>query len=290
VENLVVASASIAGKRRHRRAKTDRRAGHKLLTRLLRHVAGEQWGWSIVRVPSVQEEDRRRLQRAFATAQWDRPRVIKRLKGRLASQGLVMPHRGECQPPLDFLRRWDGSRLPAGRRHRLGQEWAHVKAWAQRIAQSAAERRALGQTAADAAMHKVRQLLILDRIESNSAGGFVMAFFGWRACRHGTEVGALRGAPPTPYASGNTVDERGIATAGTYHIRAMAIDMAWGWLRVQLERALTPWDQRRFGHGSSRHRRRGSVALARQRLMAWWRFVAAGVLPDGAALNAAVPI
>jgi hypothetical protein len=68
----------------------------------------------------------------------------------------------------------------------------------------------------------------------------------------------------------------------------MAIEMAWGWLRFPPARALTPWYQQRFGHGSSRLRRIGMVALARKRLMALWRFVETGVLPDGAALKAAV--
>jgi transposase len=68
----------------------------------------------------------------------------------------------------------------------------------------------------------------------------------------------------------------------------MAIEMAWGWLRFQPESALTQWYQQRFGHGSSRLRRIGIVALARKLLMALWRFVEAGVLPDGAALKAAV--
>jgi transposase len=68
----------------------------------------------------------------------------------------------------------------------------------------------------------------------------------------------------------------------------MAIEMAWGGLRFQPASALTQGDQQRFGHGSSRLRRLGIVALARKRLMAWWRLVETGVLPDGAALKAAV--
>jgi transposase len=71
-------------------------------------------------------------------------------------------------------------------------------------------------------------------------------------------------------------------------MRAMAIEMAWGWLRLQPASALTQWYQQRFGHGSSRLRRRGIVALARKRLMALWRLVETGVLPDGAALKAVV--
>jgi transposase IS116/IS110/IS902 family protein len=216
--------------------------------------------------------------------------VIKRLKGLLASQGLGMPPRRDFQPPLESLRLWEGSPLPAGLRQRLGQEWEHGQALAPRIAPLEAARRAVLQTSEEAVMNKVRQLLPLQGIGTNRAWVFVMECFGWRAFRHGKEVGAFRGLTPTPSASGNTADERGIAKAGHSHVRAMAIEMAGGWRRFQPESALTPWDQPRFGHGSSRLRRRGMVALARKRLMALWRVVEAGVLPDGAALKAAVPI
>jgi transposase len=229
VENFVVDSSSIEVNRRQRRAKTDRLDVHKLLTMLLRHVAGEQRVWSIVRVPSVQEEDRRQLHRALATTKRDRTRVINRIKGLLASQGLVRPPSGDFPQQLASLRLWDGSPLPAGLRHRLGQAWEHVQVLAQRIGQLEAERRALMQTAEDAAMEKVRQLLTLKGIGTNSAWVFVMEFFGWRAFRNGQEVGALSGLTPTPSASGNTAYERGIAKAGNDHIRAMAIEMAWGW-------------------------------------------------------------
>lgn len=138
------------------------------------------------------------------------------------------------------------------------------------------------------AMRKVRQRLTLKGIGTNSSWLLVMEFFGWRAFRNGKEVGALSGLTPTPYASGNTAYERGIAKAGNYHVRALAIEMAWGWLRFQPASALTQWYQRRFGHGSSRLRRIGIVALARKLLIALWRFVETGVLPDGAALKAAV--
>jgi transposase len=135
VENFVVDSSSIEVNRRHRRAKTDRLDVHKLLTMLLRHVAGEQRVWSIVRVPSVEEEDRRQLHRAFATAKRERPRAIHRITGLLASQGLVMAPRRDFPQQLVSLRLWDGSPLPAGLHRRLGQEGEHVKALAQRIAQ-----------------------------------------------------------------------------------------------------------------------------------------------------------
>jgi transposase len=288
VANCVVDSSSIEVNRRHRRAKTDRLDVQKLLTMLLRHVAGERKVWRIVRVPSVEEEDRRQLHRALTTAKRDRTRVINRIKGLLASHGLVMPPGRDFPQQLEHLRLWDGTPLPAGLRHRLNQEWEHVVALAQRIAQLEAERRAVLQTEEDAVTKKVQQLLMLKGIGINSAWLFVMEFFGWRAFHNRKEVGALSGLTPTPYASGNTAYEQGIAKAGNAHIRAMAIEIAWGWLRFQPQSALTQWYQQRFGHGSSRLRRIGIVALARKLLIALWRFIETGVLPDGAALKAAV--
>ena len=133
----------------------------------------------------------------------------------------------------------------------------------------------------------VQQRRLRNGIGIKSAWLFVMEFFGWRAFRNRKEVGALSGLTPTPYASGNTAYEQGIAKAGNAHIRAMASEIAWGWLRFQPQSALTQWYQQRFGHGRSRLRRIGIVALARKLLIALWRFVETGVVPDGAALTAA---
>src|SRR5215467_11400111 len=71
VQNHVIESASIEVNRRQRRAKTDRLDVRKLLTMLLRHSAGEKKVWSVVRVPSVDEEDRRQLHRELTTAKQD---------------------------------------------------------------------------------------------------------------------------------------------------------------------------------------------------------------------------
>jgi transposase len=152
----------------------------------------------------VEEEDRRQLHRALATAKQDRTRVINRIKGLLASHGLVMPPGGDFPQQLEHLRLWDGTPLPVGLRHRLAQEWEHVQALAQRMAQVEAERRAVLRTAEAAVTKKVQQLLMLKGIGINSAWVFVLEFFGWRALRHRKEVGALSGLTPTPYASGNT--------------------------------------------------------------------------------------
>jgi transposase len=116
VENSVVDSASIEVNRRYRRAKTDRLDVHKLLTMLLRHTAGEKKVWSIVRVPSVIDEDRRQLHRELLTTKRDRTRVINRIKGLLAGCGIRMALQGEGETQLDAVRQWDGPPLPAALR------------------------------------------------------------------------------------------------------------------------------------------------------------------------------
>ena len=142
----------------------------------------------------------------------------------------------------------------------------------------------------DPAVAKVSRLLTLQGVGSNSAWPYVMEFLGWRHFRNRREVGALAGLRPASYQSGESHREQGIAKAGNRHERAMAIEIAWGWLRFQPASALTQWYEQRFGHGSSGLRRIGIVALTRKLLIALWRFVETGVLPEGAQLKPAVRV
>jgi transposase len=288
VANVVVESSSLEVKRHYRRAKTDRLDVYKLLTMLMRHAAGERKVWSVVHVPSVDEGERRQLHRELLTAKRDRTRVINRIKGLLASQGLTMPRHGDFLKQLEHLRLWAGAPVPPGLRQRLVREGEQLAGLSHQVAQLEAARQERLRSAEDTAMAQVRQLLTLKGIGVNSAWVFVMEFFGWRAFRSGKEVGALSGLTPTPHASGTITYELGIAKAGNRHIRALAIEIAWGWLRFQPESALAQWYQARFGQGSSRLRRIGIVALARKLLIALWRFLETGALPAGAALKTTV--
>jgi transposase len=120
VESLVVDSASIEVNRRKRRAKTDRIDVVALLDLLARHLAGSAKPvWSVVRVPSVEDEDRRHLYRELKLAKKDRTRVSHRIKGLLANQGLTLDLRKDLRGQLAQMRRWDGAPLPLGLRGRL---------------------------------------------------------------------------------------------------------------------------------------------------------------------------
>jgi transposase len=289
VQNHVIDSASIEVNRRQRRAKTDRLDVRKLLTMLLRHSAGEKKVWSVVRVPSVDEEDRRQLHRELTTAKQDRTRVINRIKGLLAGHGVQLVLQGNVEAQLDQMHQWDGAPLPAALLRRLKRAWQQVVFLTTHIQKLEAERRALLRHRTDPVIAQVRQLFTLRGIGINSAWLYIMEFFAWRDFQTPKQVGALAGLTPTPYQSGQSRRELGIAKAGNRHIRAMAIEIAWAWRRFQPDSALSQWYERRFGAGSARLRKLGIVALARKLLIALWRFVQTGVLPEGAVLKTATP-
>jgi transposase len=180
VENLVIDSASIEVNRRQRRAKTDRLDVRKLLTMLLRHSAGEKQVWSVVRVPSVDEEDRRQLHRDMRTAKQDRTRVINRMKGLLAGHGVQLALQGDVDAQLEQVQQWDGSPLPSALLCRLKRAWQQVGFLTAHIQTLEAERRALLHHSEDPVINQVRQLFTLRGIGVNSAWLYVMEFFAWR--------------------------------------------------------------------------------------------------------------
>jgi transposase len=287
VENLVVDSSSIEVSRRRRRAKTDRLDGESLLDLLLRHLAGSRKKvWSVVRIPTVEEEDRRHLHRELQSAKRDRTRVTNRMKGLLANHGLALDLKKDVAGQLAAFRQWDGSPLPPGLRTRLAREWERVEFYTALIERLEAERRARLRQAKDPAIEKVLQLNLLRGIGTNSAWLYVMELFGWREFRNRRQVGAIVGLTPTPDESGQRGREQGMSKAGNRHVRAMAIEIAWGWLRFQPESELSKWYQRRFGGGSKRLRKVGIVALARKLMIELWRFLETGVVPEGAELKA----
>ena len=93
---------------------------------LVRYHAGEPKVWSVVRVPTVDEEDRRQLHRELRTLKKERTRVTNRVKGLLANQGIRLPKGVAVSAVLDTLRLWDGAPLPSGLHARLQREGEHA--------------------------------------------------------------------------------------------------------------------------------------------------------------------
>jgi transposase len=285
VTNLVVDSASIEVNRRKRRAKTDRMDVGKLLTMLVRYAQGERKVWSVVHPPSPEEEDQRQLHRELMALKQERTHHINRIKGLLASQGVKLEVKDDFLEQLEAVRLWDGHGLLDGLRGCLEREYERYQLVQEQVRQLNKARLEMIRTANTPAMEQVRQLLRIKGIGVNSAWLYVMEFFSWRDFRNRRELGSLSGLTPTPFQSGDSAREQGISKAGNRPVRAMAIEIAWAWLRFQPDSALSIWYQTRFGYENSRMRRIGIVALARKLLVALWRYLRSGTLPEGACLR-----
>jgi transposase len=287
IQNLVVDSSSIEVSRRARRRKTDKLDVNKLLAMLIRFHNGERKVWRVVRVPSREAEDARQLHRELMTLKSERTRHVNRIKGLLISQGIATAVQFDLPDRLETFRLWDGSRLSAALVMRLQREYQRWVLVDQQIDQLTAHRKELLKTSQQPSVEQVRQLMRLKGIGDNSAWLFVMEFFSWRDFRNRREVGACAGLTNAPYQSGDTSRDQGIEKAGNRFIRAIAIEIAWSWLRYQPKSKLSQWYQRRFGQGGKRQRKIGIVALARKLLVALWRYLETGTVPEGALLKPA---
>jgi transposase len=286
VDNVVVDSSSIEVNRRARQAKTDGLDVQRLLSLLLRYHDGESRVWSVARVPSVEEEDGRQLSRDWEVQKKERTLHRNRIHALLASQGVHLELNAEFLERLESVTLWDGSPLPADLKLRLKREWERLELVERQIRELKQQRQEKVAEGGSLAMRMIGQLVLLRAIGLTSAWVFVQEFFGWRQFRNRREIGALAGLTPMPYRSGESVNhEQGISKSGNVRLRTMAIEIAWSWLRYQPQSQLSLWFQERYGPGTRRSRRVGIVAVARKLLVALWRYLETGVLPEGAVLK-----
>ena len=135
------------------------------------------------------------------------------------------------------------------------------------------------------ATRNIQHLRSLKGVGWQSSWVLSMEFFNWREFKNAKQVGACAGLTPTPYDSGDSTREQGISKAGNKRVRKLMVELAWLWLRYQPDSKLSLWFQKRFGSGGKRMRRIGIVALARKLLIALWRYLETGVIPEGAILK-----
>lgn len=281
ISNVVIDPSSIAVDRRQRRAKTDRLDASKLVAQLMNAAAGDRRGWREVRVPSVEVEADRHLQREWETVREDRKRIRNRIQGLLVTHGVQVPLTAGFGARLATVRIWDGRLLPEALIARLQREWSQLQQVEARQTVLRRARTTRVQTQADAVAQQTRQLARLCGVATNGALTLTTELFAWRGFTNGRQIGAIVGLTPTPYRSDQTVVEQGISRSGNRRVRALSIELAWAWLRYQPTSALSRWFEHRFGH-HGRARRIGIVALARKLLIAFWRYLDHGVLPEGA--------
>jgi transposase len=282
IDNRVVDASSIEVNRRHKRVKTDPVDAGKLLNLLCRYHGGERKVWSVVQVPTVADEDRRQLHRGLKDLQRQRTECSNRIQGLLASVGLTAEVNADFRTTLAALRDWSGQAVPTGLQVRILQEYAVWETLHRQERDAANEQERRLREGKEPYLEQVRRLLGLKAIGVRGAWILVVELFAWRGIRNGKELGSLVGLVPMPYASGQTEREQGISKAGNKHVRGLIVELAWLWLRWQPGSALSAWYERRFGSGNKRARKIGIVALARKLLIALWRYLEHGELPQGA--------
>ena len=280
IDNIVVDAASIEVNRRARRAKTDRLDGLKLQAMLLRHHGGERV-WSVLHEPTAEQEDARRRDRELSRLGKERTQHSNRIRSLLVLHNL--------RPQIviggrDWAAWWDaqGTQLLEHQRAEIEREIARLKL----IKQQVKVLEVAQQKEMEAGRQPiVAQLMRLRAIGIKGAWVLDKELFGWRRFANRRELASSLGLVPTPYDSGDRQVEQGISKAGNKRVRALLVELAWAWLRLQPDSALTQWFNRRFAAGGKRMRRVGIVALARRLAIALWRYLQNGEIPAGATLK-----
>lgn len=290
VKNLVVDSASIEVNRRKRQVKTDKIDARKLLNMLMRHLSGERKHWSVVNVPTQEDEDLRRIQREIDRLTKEQGQHTTRMRSLLNLHGIVIEGAiggKDWETVVNQLRTWENEPLkPFIKAELLRENERLMLVRRQRQGQEKEKSRLLREELDNyPILQGVRKLQLLRSIGEASSWIYVMEFFGWRQFRNRKEVGSLAGLTPTPFSSGNGNREQGISKAGNKRIRHITIEISWLWLRYQPQSELSLWYERRFAHGGARMKRIGIVAMARKLLISLWRYLETDELPKGAVLK-----
>jgi transposase len=283
IESYVVDPASIATSRRRRRAKTDRIDGEALVRALLAYNRGEPRVCAMLRVPTPEEEDRRRLVRERKALTNERIRHVNRIKGLLFSQGVsgYEPLRGDRRKRLDTLATGDGRPLPPALKAQISRELDRIELLIQQIKDVEDARDAM-LVAAD--MPAPALLLSLKGIGPEFAAvlwseGLSRRFDNRR------QVAAYAGLAPTPWQSGQIDYEQGVSKSGNPRLRSTLVQVAWLWVRHQPNSALSQWFVTRVTQNGGRYKKTAIIALARKLLVALWKYVNAGVVIEGAVLT-----
>lgn len=286
LESLVIDAASIETSRRARRPKTDRLDAKKLVRKLAQYHGGDHGVWSVVRVPSVFDEDERRLHRELERLNKERTAHRNRLQGLVATWGVRLRPNRNFLELLEVARDWNGQPLPPQLRAELQREYKRLQLVEEQIREIATQQRERVKKPQNKGDCKAADLQTIRGLGVKSAWVLSKELFGWRTFANRKEVGACGGLTPTPSQTGDSKNaEQGISKTGNRRVRSLMVELSWGWLRYQPDSELTKWFHKNFGQGK-RTRRVGIVALARRLLIALWQYVEQGVVPDGAVLKA----
>ncbi|WP_148635921.1 IS110 family transposase [Bradyrhizobium paxllaeri] len=288
ITNYVFDPASIAVDQRARRVKTDRIDGERMLRTLMAYLRGEPRVVRIVRVPAAEQEDARRGSR-------ERDRLIKeqtahtnRIKALLRLRGMAVgnPRRRDWLSWLATQRDWQGQAVPPRMLSEIRHEHARLMLVRDRLDALAQEAAAAEPMPAEAEMTRRSELLRRLKCLGPAFATTLTSEVFYKDFRNRREVGSYFGLTPSPWRSGGIDRDQGISKAGNPRARCAAIELAWLWLRHQPDSKLTLEYRKRTLDAGKRIKRVAIVALARKLMVALWRYLTTGLVPEGAALKA----
>lgn len=252
---------------------------------LLAYQRGEPRVCAMVRVPTPEEEDRRRLSRERHALTNERVRHVNRIKGLLFSQGIsdYEPLRRDRRKQLEERNTGDGRPLPAHLKAQIGRELDRLELLLEQIKAVEAARDAM-LAATQVVSPAPAMLLALKGIGPE----FAAVLWSEGLSRHfdnRRQVAAYAGLAPTPWQSGSLDHEQGVSKSGNPRLRTTLVQMAWLWVRHQPHAALTLWFKDRVKQNGGRLKKTTIVALARKLLVALWKYINAGVVIEGAVIK-----
>ncbi len=289
VRTVVFDPASFLKPRRGRWAKTDRLDAEAMTRTLRSWLGGDSSVAREVRVPTVEEEDAKRLCRERKSLVNERTRLVGRIKGLCALHGIVVTGKR-------IGRRWaaqlatqptgDGRPMPPYLRREIGRLLRRYQVIEELIAEVELDchNAIVEPDSPFPAKDKVRRLARLGGVGHTSALLLVAEVYhrSFESRRH---LASFIGLAPSPHASGDVSRDRGIGKAGTKLARQTLVELAWSWLRYQPGSALAMWWRQRFADAGMRGRKLGIVALARRLAIAFWQFLECGLIPEGATVK-----
>ena len=302
LETVVLDPASLLVNRKAKQRKTDRIDAKKMVRALLAHDRGDAAVLSRVRVPSIEEEDHKRLLRERQRMVRERTSLTNTIKGLLTLHGVfgLEPRSRGFAVTLNEVRTALGQPLPPRAHREIERLTGRLALVQQQLAEVEAERDAVLQPRTTPALEgapperpelapgtgvepavMIAALARLKGIGANDATLLTHEVF-YRQFRNRRELAGWAGLAPTPWASGDVQRDQGIGRDGPGWIRAQLVQMAWRWVRFQPDSALSQWFQARTAGARGRMRRVMIVALARKLLIALWRYASTGLVPTGA--------
>jgi transposase len=286
IESYVVDPASIAVSRHARRVKTDRIDGEMLLRTLLAYMRGDPRVCAMVRAPTPQDEDRRRVSRERKALTSERIRHVNRIKGLLFGQGITgyEPLRRDRRKQLDELVTGDGRPLPVYLKAQIGRELDRIELLLEQIKAVEDIRDALLMAARPETTTATRDTeqsgcglalrpsIPAMLIELKGIGPEIASVL-WleglsRTFDNRRQLAAYAGLTASHWQSGNINNDQGVSKAGNPRLRTTLVQLAWLWVRHQPDSALSRWFIARVTERGPRSKKPAIVALARKLLVA----------------------